>query len=64
MSLIFEIECALEIEVGRKVDEYEKMRSDYTEEQVRDWVHEEFANWLVGQYVSSVLDSQKQGGQK
>ncbi len=59
MSLIFEIECALEIEVGRKVDEYEKMRSDYTEERVRDWVHEEFANWLVGQYANSVQTLQR-----
>ena len=60
MSLIFEIECALEIEVGRKQEEYLEMRCRYTEDQVRDWVHEEFANWLVGQYAAKVEQRQTQ----
>ena len=58
MSLIFEIECALEIEVGRKMDEYIEMHCRYTEEEVRDWVHEGFVNWLVGQYAASAGEGQ------
>lgn len=52
MSLSFEIENELERAVNIKRRQMKEIHARYTDDQIRDMVHDQFPAWLVNKFIN------------